>query len=300
LDKLSAMQVFVRVAELASFTKAAEQMGLQKGGISTAIQQLESQVGARLLHRTTRKVQLTQDGQIFYERCKDLLAEVDEVDAMFQHASTPINGRLRVDMPINIARSLVIPNLPAFMSQHPDIQIELSSTDRRVDIVAEGFDCLIRVGELADSGLIARPLGHLKLVNCVSPSYIQKYGEPRSIDDLDQHLIVHYALVLGAKTPTWEYFDGEKYAHTKMKATITVNSTDAYNAACLAGLGIVQVPYEGVKNYLDSGAMIQILKNYHAEPMPVSLIYPHRRHLARRVQVFMDWVSALMDQYVDH
>lgn len=299
MDKLSAMQVFVRVAELASFTKAAEQTGIQKGGISTAIQQLESQMGARLLHRTTRKVQLTQDGQIFYERCKDLLAEFDEVDAMFQQASTPINGRLRVDMPINIARNLVIPNLPVFMSQHPDLQIELSSTDRRVDIVAEGFDCLIRVGNLADSGLIARPLGHLKLVNCVSPSYIQKYGEPLSIEDLDKHLIVDYAPVLGAKAPAWEYFNSEKYIQVRMKAAITVNSTDTYSAACLAGLGIIQVPYSGVKHYLDSGAMMQILKNYHAEPLPISLVYPHRRHLARRVQLFMDWVSALMKNYAD-
>lgn len=300
MDKLSAMQVFVRVAELSSFTKAAEQTGVQKGGISTAIQQLESQMGTRLLHRTTRKVQLTQDGQIFYERCKDLLAEVDEVDAMFQQASTPINGRLRVDMPINIARNLVIPNLPTFLNQHPNIQIELSSTDRRVDIVAEGFDCLIRVGNLTDSGLVARSLGHLKLINCVSPSYIEKYGEPRSIEDLDKHFIVDYASVLGAKAPAWEYFNGDKYIQLKMKAAITVNSTDTYSAACLAGLGIIQVPYGGVKQYLDSVAMVQILKDYYAEPLPISLIYPHRRHLARRVQVFMDWVSVLMDQYVDH
>jgi DNA-binding transcriptional LysR family regulator len=298
LDKLGVMQVFVRVAELASFTKAAEYMGLQKGGISTAIQQLESQMGTRLLQRTTRKVQLTQDGQIYYERCKDLLAEVDEVDAMFQQASTPINGRLRVDMPINIARNLVIPNLPLFMSQHPDIQIELSSTDRRVDIITEGFDCLIRIGNLTDSGLIARSLGQLKLINCVSPRYIQKYGEPRSIDDLNQHFIVHYSLVLGSKSPTLEYFDGEKFAHIKMRASITVNSTDAYSAACLAGLGIVQVPIQGVKHHLDSGALIEILKGYQAEPMPISLIYPHRRHLPRRVQVFMDWLSRLMGQYL--
>src|SRR5450830_88388 len=218
---------------------------------------------------------------------------------MFQQASTPLSGRLRVDMPINIARNLVIPNLPVLISQHPDLQIELSSTDRLVDIVAEGFDCLIRVGNLADSGLMVRHLGHLKLVNCVSPSYIQRYGEPHMVEDLDQHCIVHYAPVLGARTPTWEYFDGEKYAHIKMRASITVNSSDTYSAACLAGLGIVQMPYEGVKHYLDSGAMIQILNNYYAEAMPVSLIYPHRRHLARRVQVFMDWISALMGQYVD-
>jgi len=298
MDRFDAMQVFIRVAELASFTKAADSMGMPKGSISMAIQQLESHMGARLLHRTTRKVQLTQDGQIFYERCKDLLADVDEVEALFQQGTANITGRLRVDMPIAIAKNLVIPNLPKFMDEHPGIDIELSSTDRKVDLISEGFDCVIRVGALTDSGLIARPLGNLSMVNCASPDYIKVYGMPHKLEDLSEHFIIHYTPSFGAKSPTWEYFDGEKYCYLKMKAAISVNSTDAYSAACLAGLGIVQAPYMGIKQFLNAGTMVEVLKDYKAGSMPVSMIYPHRRNLSKRVQVFMDWIETLMQEYV--
>jgi DNA-binding transcriptional LysR family regulator len=158
MNRLDAMQIFARVAELASFTRAAESLGLPKASASNAVQQLESALGARLLHRTTRKVQLTQDGQAFYERSKDLLADMDELQSMFQQGEQALRGRLRVDMPSGIARAYIVPRLPKFLQAHPQIELELSSTDRRVDLVREGFDCVVRVGALGDANLIARPL----------------------------------------------------------------------------------------------------------------------------------------------
>jgi len=298
VDRLESMRIFVRVAELESFTKAAESLSLPKATISTTIQQLESFLGARLLHRTTRKVQMTQDGMNFFERCKDLLSDAEELESMFR-ASSSVKGRLRVDMGVSLARNLVVPQLPGFLAQHPEIELELSCSDRKVDLIREGFDCVVRVGQLTDSGLIARNVGHLTLVNCASPDYIEKYGKPRSLEDLKDHVLVNYSPVLGAKPDGFEYFDGEKYRSVKMKSVITVNSTDAYTAACLAGLGIIQVPLTGTKHLLKEKKLIEVLPKFRAEPMPVSLVYPHRRNLAKRVQIFMDWMEELLKQYLE-
>jgi len=299
MNRLDAMQIFVRVAELASFTKAADSLGLPKASISTAVQQLETLLGARLLHRTTRKVHMTQDGQVYYERCKDLLADMDELEGLFQLGASNLSGRLRVDMPSGMAKALVIPRLPQLLAQHPQLQVEISSTDRRVDVIREGFDCVIRVGKLSDSSLIARPLGALKLLNCVSPEYLLRCGTPHTLDDLEQHHLVHYVTTLGSKSPGFEYTEKGEQKFIAMAGNITVNNSDAYSAACLAGFGIAQIPRIGAQDYLAQGTLVEILENYRAQPMPVSLIYPNRRNLSRRVQLFMDWVSSLMNEYVD-
>ena len=183
MNPLDRMQIFARVAELASFTQAAQVLGIPKATASLAVQQLEAQLGTRLLHRTTRRVQLTQDGQVYYERCKDLLDDVEELQALFQQpGGAALRGRVRIDMSTGIARQLVLPRLPELLQHHPLLEVELSSTDRRVDLVREGFDCVVRVGQLADSGLIARPLGQLRIINCVSPGYLEKVGEPQTLE----------------------------------------------------------------------------------------------------------------------
>jgi DNA-binding transcriptional LysR family regulator len=294
MEKLQAMQIFTRVAELGSFTQAANSLGMPKASISTSVRQLESLLGTRLLHRTTRKVQMTQDGQTFYERCKDLLADVDELESLFQQTPSAIQGRLRVDMPTGIAKTIVIPQLPAFLKRHPGIEIELSSTDRRVDIVREGFDCVLRIGALRDSGLIARQLGTLEVVNCVSAGYVAEYGEPTDLATLARHWLVRYVLVLGAKADGFEYWDGEKYEMAAMRSAITVNNAESYMDACLAGLGLVQVPMIGAYPLLANSSLVEVLKDLRARPMPVSIIYPNRRNLSKRVQVFMDWLTELM------
>lgn len=300
MDRLQSMQTFVRVAELESFTKAAESLGLPKASISTHVQQLESLMGTRLLHRTTRKVQLTQDGMTYYERCKDLLSDMDQIESMFQKGPEYIAGRIRVDMPSGFAKNLLIPRMSEFVSKYPGVEIELSSTDRRVDVVREGFDCVLRVGNLVDSGLIAKKLGSLSITNCVSADYIKQFGKPKNLDDLSRHQLVHYVSNLGAKSEGFEYFDAVsgKYKNVKMKGPITVNNADAYVQSCLAGLGIIQAPSIGLKPYLLTGELVEVMTKFKAEPMPVALIYPHRRNLSRRVQVFMDWMTTLMKDYV--
>lgn len=300
MNQLEAIQIYLRVAELSSFTDAADSLGLPKANVSTAVQQLESYLGTRLLHRTTRRVQMTHDGQAFYERSKDLLADFDELKTLFNSKQDQLRGRLRVDMPTVLARDLVIPKLPEFLREHPQLEIELSSTDRRVDIVREGFDCVLRVGNLVDSSLIARAIGEYQLINCASPDYLARFGVPQSLADLENHQLIHYVPTLGGKSGGFEYLavaDEKSKPVEKnivMQGALTVNNVDAYTGACLAGLGIIQSPEPGMREYIAAGRLVEILPAYRPAPMPVSLIYANRRHLSKRAQVFMSWLTELV------
>ena len=299
MNRLEAMQIFVRVAELASFTRAADSLGLPKASISTGVQQLESLLNTRLLHRTTRRVQLTPDGQIFYERSKDLLADMDELESLFQQGASNLSGRLRIDMPIAMAKNHIVPHLPEFLAQHPQLQIEISSTDRRMDLVQEGFDCVIRVGKLSDSSLIARPIGKLDLINCASPDYLARMGTPQTLADLAQHQLIHYLPTLGGKSAGFEYVQNDEVNFLPMAGNITVNNSDAYTAACLAGFGIAQIPRIGAQEHLQQEKLVEVLPDFRARSMPVSILYANRRNLARRVQVFMDWACTVLADYVN-
>lgn len=298
MNSLDAIQIYLRVAELGSFTEAANSLGLAKAKVSGAVQQLEVLLGTRLLHRTTRRVQMTHDGQAFYERSKDLLADFDELKTLFSNEKNQLRGRLRVDMPTAMARGLVIPALPTFLQEHPLLEIELSSTDRRVDLVREGFDCVVRVGTLQDSSLVARQIGEYQLINCASRAYIEAHGMPHTLEDLAHHKLVHYVSVLGGKSNGFEYVDPitSVTQYIDMQGSVIVNNAEAYLSACLAGLGIIQVPENGAtaKPYLDSGELVEVLPEYRSAPMPVSLIYANRRHLPKRVQAFMNWMIEIL------
>lgn len=297
------MHIFIRVAELASFTQAAEALGIPKASASTAVQQLETQLGTRLLHRTTRRVQLTQDGQAYYERCKDLLADVDELQSMFQHADgadggNGLRGRVRVDMSTGMARNVVVPRLPELLARHPALELELSSTERRVDVVREGFDCVLRTGAVMDSGLVARPLGLARLVNCASPGYLRAHSMPRALADLPGHRLVHFVSTLGARAAGFESVVDGAPAVLAMQGAVTVNNAEAYMAACLAGLGIIQVPRLGVVDLLERGELVEVLPEWAAPAMPLTLMYANRRNVPRRVRAVMDWLAEVVTAHL--
>ncbi|WP_349744333.1 LysR family transcriptional regulator [Roseateles cavernae] len=299
MSPIERMQIFHRVAELASFTQAAESLGLPKATASTAVQQLEAQLGVRLLHRTTRRVQLSQDGQAFYERSKDVLADVEELESMFQlQGATGLSGRVRLDMTTGMARDLVIPRLPELLARHPRLEIEFSSTERRVDLVREGFDCVLRVGAVLDNSLVARPLGLLRMVSCASPAYLQAHGLPRTPADLAGHRLVHYVNTLGAKSSGFEYLQDGREHQLAMAGAVTVNNADAYQAACLAGLGLIQVPALVMTELLASGRLVEVMPDYPAPPMPLNLVYANRRHLSTRVRVVMDWLVEVLGPHL--
>tara|TARA_A100001391_G_scaffold197792_3_gene178515 strand:+ start:58928 stop:59833 length:906 start_codon:yes stop_codon:yes gene_type:complete len=294
MDRVQDLRAFVRVAELASFTVAAEQLGLPKASASTAVKRLEEEMGVLLLQRTTRRVALTLEGRAFYERTKDLLADLDDMASMFQVGGDALTGRLRVDMPSSTARKFVIPRLPEFLDAHPLLDLELSATDRRVDPVREGFDCVLRVGEVGDVNLFARRLGMFAIVNCASPAYLARHGTPRTLADLAGHRLIHYVPGLGGGSPGFEYPQGDGYASLPMDGALTVNSAESYEAACLAGLGIVQTPQADLRPHLEAGRLVTVLPDLRPEPMPVTLLYPQRRHLPRRTAVFMEWLAEVL------
>jgi len=298
--RLENLRIFATVAELTSFSRAAEHLGLAKGRVSTAVQHLEARVGARLLQRTTRSVRLTPDGEVFLDRCKELLTEAEQLEAMFRPAASGLTGRLRIDMPGGIARDVVIPRLPEFLAAHPLLSIGISTTDRRVDLVQEGFDCVLRVGALGDSELVARPLGGLRMSNLASPDYLRKHGTPRKLADLARHHVVHYASTLSTQDAAWEYRDpADGSVRTlPMRATVTVNGTDAYHAAAVAGLGLIQAPALGTHHLVQAGSLVEVLPRLSASPLQVSLLYAHRRQLAPRVQAVMTWLSQVLSPHL--
>lgn len=236
MDKIHAMQLFIKVAELESFSRAADFFALPKGSVSRQIQALEHQLGTQLLQRTTRRVKLTPEGMTYYQRAKDVLSNLSELDGLFQQDATSISGKLRIDIPPGIAKSLLLPRLSEFLYLHPGIELELSSHDRPVDILHDGFDCVIRTGALPEDGVIARPLGKLTMVNCASPHYLTRFGYPQSPDDLTSHAIVRYTPHLGVHPLGFEVASVNGVQWFKSGGMLTVNSSENYLAAwpCLA------------------------------------------------------------------
>jgi len=194
----------------------------------------------------------------------------------------------------------VIPHLPEFLQAHPQIEFELSSTDRLVDQIQEGFDCVMRAGAPRDPQLIARPLGHLILINCASADYLRRRGTPQTLADLAEHDLIHYVSRLGGKSEGFEYPGSGEYRTLPMSGPVVVNNSDACNAACLAGLGLIQAPEIGVREHLARGALVEVLPDYRPEPMSVSLLYAHRRNLPKRVRVFMEWVASVLEPVLAH
>lgn len=294
MDRAEAIRIFLRVAELNSFTQAADTLGLPRSTVSEAVQGLETRLGVRLLQRTTRKVSLTHDGMVFYERGRDLLADMDEIQTMFQHGGSEISGRLRVDLPLGLATALVIPHLPEFLTAHPRLEVELGSTDRLVDLVREGYDCVLRVGGAPDSGLMVRRLGVLSQINCASPSYVATHGMPTEPDDLRGHRLVYYASVLGRRPDGFEIASEDGVRMVPVGGLLTVNNSQTYEAACIAGLGIIQAPEVSLLPHLTAGRLVEVLPACRAAPMPVVLMYAGRRHLPKRTRIFMDWLADVL------
>lgn len=298
MDRIDLFRIFARVVECSSFTRAADTLGMPRSSVSAAVQELEARLGTRLLNRTTRKVSPTQDGAAFYERCVELMSDVEEAEALFRQSATRPSGKLRVDVPGRIGRLIIAPSLPEFLDRFPDIHVDLGVTDRAVNLIEDNIDCALRVGPLRDSGLIARMLGELRLINVASPGYIERHGKPRSPDGLTDHWAVNYASPSTGRVDDWEWIESGALRTRSMKSRVTVNSAEAYIACCLAGLGLIQIPAYDVKHHLASGDLVEVMPRHRAAPMPITLLYPHRQHLSRRLQVFANWLEALMKRTV--
>lgn len=294
MDRLESLRIFVRVVDCESFTKAAESMRVPRSTVSMAIKELEDRVGARLLSRTTRSVAPTHDGTAFYEHCQRLIADFDEVEGLFRASASQLRGHLKVSVPGRIGRLIIAPALPEFVAKYPGISLELGVTDRTVDLQAEGVDCVIRVGELADSNLIAKRVGDIAIVNCASRSYLEKFGTPRRVQDLQRHRAVAYVPPKSAGPEPWEYATTNGVRTVEVPAAIVVDNAEMLIASCLAGLGLIQVPSYDVRDHIKQGELVEVLPKHRPASMPIHVLYPHRRHLSGRLHVFIEWASQLL------
>lgn len=262
--------------------------------MSAAISELEARVGARLLHRTTRRVAPTHDGAAFYERCVRLIGEVEDAEALFRRSADGPAGKVKINMPGRIGRLIVAPALPEFLAAHPQIEVELGVTDRAVNLVEENVDGVLRVGPLADSAMIARPIGELALINVASPAYLARHGTPSSPGDLHAHLVVNYASPTSGRVEDWEWIEQGTVQTKPVRGRVTVNSAEAYIACALAGLGLIQIPAYDVRSHLEAGELVEVMRDYRAAALPLTLLYPTRQQLSRRFQVFSGWLEDLL------
>lgn len=299
MDTFKAFKIFLRVAENGSFIKAAQTLNLPASTVSTAVNKLEARLSVRLLHRTTRNVSLTNYGHEFLERCRSIVSSVEEVENLFNQATGDIFGRIKIDLPSRVGAHIVVPSLPIFFSLFPRVQIELGITDKNINLVEEGVECAVRVGGMFDSTYVAKCIGYLEIINAASVNYISKYGEPICPDDLSKHFAVGYTSSTTSRQDRWECVHNDEHITRELDYMITVNNAEAYISACSKGLGIIQIPKYDVINLIESGNLVEILKNFKPEPLPVNIIYPHRRNLTTVVRSFTDWVIPLLQKEMD-
>ncbi|MCY1267052.1 HTH-type transcriptional regulator DmlR [compost metagenome] len=294
MELLQSMKVFTVLAELGSFTKAAEAMDLGRPQVTLAIQELESKLGVRLFQRTTRKVSLTVEGVAFHEKAEEILANITEATTMFGRKAPA--GRLRIDIPAAFAQQPVIDALREFCRVYPDISLTIGVTDRAVDMIAEGVDCTLRLGDPPDSSSVVRKLGTATMVTCASPSYLEALGEPTSYADLPHHHAVQFLSGQTKRTLSWQFnVDGETMTY-EPRGAIVVNDSKAYVQCSVSGFGIIQAPGLAVQEHLRTGALVEILASLRPPPRLVSVLFPSKTHLAPQVRAFIDW---LIKEYVD-
>ncbi|HCS44032.1 MAG TPA: LysR family transcriptional regulator [Pseudomonas sp.] len=296
MELLQSMRLFARLAELGSFTKAAESLDIGRPQVTRYIQELESSLGVRLFQRTTRKVTLTAEGERFYERVQDILGSISAATSMFDRSGATLEGRLRIDIPTAFAQVQFMDGLKEFTTAFPRINLVLGVTDRTVDLVGEGIDCALRIGELPDSTLIARPVGMATMVTCAAPNYLHEHSEPKTLEDLVSHRGVNFLSGQSNRTLPWHFsVEGQDRAYIS-NTGITVTESNAYVQCGVAGFGIIQAPGIAVGQFLSSGALVEILKPYRPHPRPVTVLYPSRTHLAPQVQVFLEWLQERFPQ----
>lgn len=295
MDKFEAMTRFLKVAQTGSFTKAAEMLNLPKSTISSSVNQLEKHLNSRLFQRSTRRVTLTEAGARFLPQCEKLLAELEGLENTFQAESNSLKGIIRVDMPNRFLTTIILPRLHEWFKQHPETEVRLLGSDYRIDPIKEGVDFLVRVGVLTDSDLIARQLGRISTINCVSPDYINNYGQPDSLNTLAQHWVIDYSPNQRETHSGFEYLSGGETLFIPVPNMVSVATTDAYLSACENGLGIAQFPCLGssLKNAIQEGKLVEVLPEWRCADMPVSLVYPSRRQQPMRIKLFMQWVETV-------
>lgn len=297
MDKLDAMRAFVRVVEAGSFTKAAQTLHLNRASVTQLIQELETRLRVKLLNRTTRKVNVTADGAVYYDRIIAVLAELDEAETSLPGTSSAPRGQLRVDVPSPLATLVLIPALPRFHARYPEIQFDMGASDRKVDLVSDKVDCVVRGGAITDLSLTARRVAELALGVYASPAYIERAGTPVHPEELDEarHRIVRFRWS-GNGFP-YILRRGDTELRLQGRHILSIDDGNAYLAAGLAGLGVLWLPDYMARQHVAEGRLVPLFEQWQSDPMPLYIAYPQNRHISKALRAFIDWVVEVMAEH---
>ena len=299
MDHLLAIKVFCRVVEAGTFSRAADLLDMPKSTVTKLVQELEAHLRLKLLHRTTRRVTVTMEGAAYYERTTKLLHELDDIESNISNEQSTPRGRLKVDMASAIANFILLPALPSFMQQYPEIQLELGVSDTNIDLLTDNIDCVIRGGELNDTSLIAKRIAELTFVTCAAPSYLQQYGTPQTPDELSsKHRIIYYRSRKTNRVVPLRFSNRQQSMEIQQQGSpLSVNDSTAQLTATLSGLGVSQLPLFMAQPFLDNGKLQLVLPDWQRAAFPLYLIYPPGRHLSGRLSTFINWVMAVFQPY---
>lgn len=289
MDKLLEMQTFVSVVDAKSFVGAAEVMGVSKAAVSRYVNDLETRLGVRLLHRTTRRLSLTDEGEVFYFRCKELLSAVEEAEAELDSRSGNARGLLRINVPVSFGIGHLGPLWGDFHQRHPDVQLDINLADRIVDIVEEGFDLAIRIASLPSSTLISRKLASTRILLCASPDYLATHGTPMHPSELSEHRIIAYSNL--ATRHDWQFKGPNGAVSVRVRPWLNTNNGDTCRAVALSHQGIILQPDFLVGGDLAAGSLVEVMPEYRSMELGIYAIYPTRKFVAPKVRALVDFLS---------
>lgn len=294
MDKFLEMKAFAAVVDAGSFVQAADALQMSKPTVSRYLADLEQRLGVRLLHRTTRKLSLTEEGRAFYGRCKTVLADVDVAEAEVTAKSIVVNGLIKINVPVSFGVLHLAPLWPDFMAKYPQVLLDITLADRVVDLVEEGFDMAVRIARLPSSSLVSKRLSSTRMLLCASPGYLRKHGRPKHPSELVDHTVLAYSLL--ATGDQWEFEGPEGRVTVSVNPSMRTNSGDTCRAAALQNKGVVLQPSFLVGDDLRSGALVELMPQYRALEFGVYAIYPTRQYVAPKVRALVDFLAkALRD-----
>jgi DNA-binding transcriptional LysR family regulator len=293
---LGLIVAFAAAARQGSFAGAARDLGISPSAVSKNVARLEARMKVRLFHRTTRQISMSPDGEELYERCQRILAEVEALDASAADARTGLRGTLRIDLPITYGRLVVVPVLARLSARHPGLAIDARFSDQVVDLVKEGLDAAVRIGSLADSRLVARMFDQQVLYACASPAYLRRHGAPQSPDELSAHTCLTFRVPTSGRDRPWQFRHGRRDYTLSPDTGVRLGDGEALVSAAAAGMGLIQVPSYMAQQALQRRQLVEVLANYRPAPMPISLVYPSRRHTPLRVRMLAEALAARKQQ----
>jgi len=294
MDKFLEMKTFAAVVDGGSFVQAADALAMSKPAVSRHVAELEQRLGVRLLQRTTRKLSLTEEGRLFYGRCKTVLADVEVAEEEITAKSVAVKGLVRVNVPISFGLWELAPLWPDFMTKFPDVELDITFADRMVDLVEEGYDLAVRIARLPNSSLVSRKLASTRLVLCASPGYLKKHGKPKHPSELANHTVLSYSLL--ATGDNWNFNGPEGAVSVTVKPIMRTNSGDTCIAAARKHKGVVLQPSFMVNSDLQSGALVELMPSYRSIEFGIFAVYPTRQYVSPKVRALIDFlVKALKD-----